>query len=123
MTRYPKLFATVLFLIGGFIVISLSRPTRATAEPPARPISAADEQSIRPFQFKASDDALADLRQRIVATRWPDRETVADDSQGVRLATMQALAKYWAKDYDWRKIESKLNALPQFITTIDGLDI
>ena len=63
------------------------------------------------------------LRERVAATRWPDQETVADDSQGVQLATMQELARYWATDYDWRKCEAKLNALPQFVTEIDGLDI
>jgi pimeloyl-ACP methyl ester carboxylesterase len=70
-----------------------------------------------------SDEALTDLRQRITATRWADKETVADDSQGVPLSLMQDLAPYWATDYDWRKAEAKLNALPQFITQIDGLDI
>ena len=69
------------------------------------------------------DEALADLRRRILATRWPEKETVTDESQGVQLATMQKLARYWATEYDWRKIEAKLNALPQFITEIDGLDI
>ena len=66
---------------------------------------------------------LDELRRRIKATRWPDRETVTDQSQGVQLATMQALARYWATEYDWRKVEARLNALPQFITEIDGLDI
>jgi pimeloyl-ACP methyl ester carboxylesterase len=83
----------------------------------------AEDTSIRPFHFKASEEALADLRQRIAATRWPDGETVTDASQGVQLATMQKLAQYWATDYDWRKCEAKLNALPQFVTTINGLDI
>ena len=69
------------------------------------------------------EEALVDLRRRIAATRWPERETVTDASQGVQLATIQALARYWATEYDWRKIEAKLNALPQFITEIDGLDI
>ena len=69
------------------------------------------------------EEALVDLRRRIAATRWPERETVADQSQGVQLATMQELARYWATDYDWRKCEAQLNALPQFITEIDGLDI
>src|SRR5262245_60192618 len=78
---------------------------------------------IRQFQFHASDDALADLRRRILATRWPDKETVADETQGLRLTTMQRLAQYWASDYDWRKCEKRLNALPQFVTNIDGLDI
>jgi len=84
---------------------------------------AADKNAIRPFHFKASDEALADMRKRINATRWPDKETVSDQSQGVQLATVKALAAYWGKNYDWRKCEAKLNALPQFITTIDGADI
>jgi pimeloyl-ACP methyl ester carboxylesterase len=81
------------------------------------------EDAIRPFQATFSDADLADLRNRIVATRWPERETVADTTQGVQLATTQALAQYWATEYDWRKCEAKLNALPNFITEIDGLDI
>jgi pimeloyl-ACP methyl ester carboxylesterase len=83
----------------------------------------ADDTSIRPFTFHASDEALADLKRRVIATKWPERETVSDDTQGVQLATMQKLAEYWAKNYDWRKIEGKLNSYPQFITNIDGLDI
>jgi pimeloyl-ACP methyl ester carboxylesterase len=83
--------------------------------------SAAD--AIHPFSVVFPDEALADLRRRILATRWPEKETVTDESQGVQLATIQKLARYWATDYDWRKIEAKLNALPQFITEIDGLDI
>src|SRR5262249_23159504 len=79
--------------------------------------------AIRPFQFHASEKALTDLRRRLVATQWPERETVTDTSQGVPLATMRELARYWATDYDWRKCEAKLNSLPQFITRIDGLDI
>jgi pimeloyl-ACP methyl ester carboxylesterase len=79
--------------------------------------------AIRPFHVKVSDLALKDLRSRIKDTRWPDKETVNDPSQGVQLATMQKLASYWGTDYDWRKVEAKLNALPQFTTTIDGLDI
>src|SRR5262245_60843072 len=84
---------------------------------------AAEDQSIRPFTFNAPQAKLDDLRRRIKATQWPEKETVADDTQGVPLATMQELARYWATDYDWRKAEAKLNALPQFITNIDGLDI
>jgi pimeloyl-ACP methyl ester carboxylesterase len=79
--------------------------------------------SIRPFHINVSEAALVDLRQRIKDTRWPDKETVTDHSQGVPLATMKELARYWATDYDWRKCEAKLNALPQFVTTIDGVDI
>jgi hypothetical protein len=79
--------------------------------------------TIRPFQVHVPDEDLVDLRRRIAATRWPDKETVADQSQGVPLATMQELTRYWATDYDWRKAEAKLNAYPQVVTTIDGLDI
>ena len=79
--------------------------------------------AIRPFSFHAPDDALVDLRRRINATKWPERETVADASQGVQLATMQKLARYWGTEYDWRPCEARLNALPQFMTEIDGLDI
>ena len=82
-----------------------------------------DDDTIRPFQIDVPQEAVEDMRRRIAATRWPDRETVTDDSQGVSLATMQALAGYWATDYDWRTCEAKLNALPQFMTEIDGLDI
>ena len=84
---------------------------------------AADKDAIRPFHVSIPEEALVDLRRRIAATRWPDKETVADQSQGVPLATMQELARYWATDYDWRTCEAKLNALPQFMTEIDGLDI
>src|SRR6185436_10457530 len=83
----------------------------------------AGHPAVKPFTFKATDADLEDLRARIAATRWPDRETVDDDSQGVPLALMQDLARYWATEYDWRKVEARLNALPQFITEIDGLDI
>ena len=78
---------------------------------------------VRPFSFNVPEADLIELRRRINATKWPEQETVADASQGVQLATMQALARYWGTDYDWRKVEAKLNALPQFITEIDGLDI
>ena len=79
--------------------------------------------AIRPFSVHASDADLKDLRQRILATKWPKKEAVADATQGVQLATIQKLAHYWVTDYDWRKFEAKLNALPQFITNIDGVDI
>src|SRR5689334_8123268 len=78
---------------------------------------------IRPFQVNVPEAELAELRRRINATKWPERETVTDASQGIQLATIQALARYWGTDYDWRACEAKLNALPQFITEIDGLDI
>jgi pimeloyl-ACP methyl ester carboxylesterase len=90
---------------------------------PADRRQTATSVSIRPFRVEFSDAALADLRRRIKNTQWPEKETVADESQGVPLATMRDLARYWATDYDWRKVEQRLNALPQFITNIDGLDI
>ena len=84
---------------------------------------ATDKDAIRPFHTSVPDTELSELRRRVQATKWPERETVPDATQGVQLATMQALARYWATEYDWRKIEAKLNALPQFMTEIDGLDI
>ena len=81
------------------------------------------KETIRPFHVNVPEAELTELRRRIEATRWPDRETVGDQSQGVQLATMQKLARYWATEYDWRKVEARLKALPQFITEIDGLDI
>ena len=79
--------------------------------------------AIRPFRVEFPEDAIADLRRRIAATRWPERETVADDSQGVPLETMQDLLHYWGTEYDWSACEARLNALPNFVTEIDGLDI
>jgi epoxide hydrolase-like protein len=81
------------------------------------------DNTVRSFRINVPQAALDDLRRRIAATRWPDKETVADRSQGTQLAKLQELVRYWGTDYDWRKVEAKLNALPQFITTIDGLDI
>jgi pimeloyl-ACP methyl ester carboxylesterase len=98
-------------------------PTSQPSKQGDSPMSTSEDIAIRPFRFEAPEDALVDLRRRIAATRWPDKETVADSSQGVQLVTMQELARYWATDYDWRKIEARLNALPQFTTEIDGLEI
>jgi hypothetical protein len=89
--------------------MSEGQPARATA--------------IRPFHVDIAEDALEDLRHRVMATNWPEKETVADQSQGVPLAMIQELGRYWATEYDWRKCEAALNARPQFITEIDGLDI
>jgi pimeloyl-ACP methyl ester carboxylesterase len=83
----------------------------------------AKDDAVRPFQVGFPEAELAELRRRVNATRWPERETVTDDSQGVRLAMMQDLARYWGTDYDWRRCEAKLSALPNFVTEIDGLDI
>jgi pimeloyl-ACP methyl ester carboxylesterase len=89
----------------------------------ATDVAAGDKTAVRPFQVGFPEEEIAELRRRINATRWPERETVADDSQGVPLALMQDLARYWATDYDWSRCEAQLKALPHFITEIDGLDI
>jgi hypothetical protein len=85
--------------------------------------AAVEDRSIRPFTVQVPQAALDDPRRRIAATRWPDQETVPDQSQGIQLAKLQELVRYWGGGYDWRKAEAKLNAWPQFVTTIDGLDI
>jgi pimeloyl-ACP methyl ester carboxylesterase len=90
---------------------------------PAAARAAAEDGAIRPFRVNVPEKQLADLRRRINATRWPDKETVGDRSQGPQLANLQEIVRYWGTDYDWRKAEAKLNALPQFMTTIDGVDI
>jgi pimeloyl-ACP methyl ester carboxylesterase len=90
---------------------------------PQRSNQAVDDNAIRPFRVNVPEAELTELRWRIEATRWPDRETVRDATQGVQLATTEALARYWSTEYDWRKAEARLNAVPQFITQIDGLDI
>jgi pimeloyl-ACP methyl ester carboxylesterase len=94
----------------------------AAVDEDRRLVGATDGDAIRPFRVHFSDAELAELRRRISATRWPDRETVDDQSQGPQLATLQKLARYWATEYDWRNVEARLNALPNFVTTIDGLD-
>jgi pimeloyl-ACP methyl ester carboxylesterase len=86
-------------------------------------LAAADDSTIRPFKINVSEQVIVDLRRRLAATRWPDKETVTDQSQGVQLAKLQELVGYWGSGYDWRKVEARLNALPQFMTTIDGVDI
>ncbi|HSL03954.1 MAG TPA: epoxide hydrolase [Nitrospiraceae bacterium] len=121
-----RLLAT-LAAAGAFGLLLLAGPsysqTVPAADAQASVIAVAEDNAIRPFHNNIPEEALLDLRRRIAATRWPDKETVSDQSQGVQLATMQKLAHYWATDYDWRKVEARLNALPQFVTTIDGLDI
>jgi pimeloyl-ACP methyl ester carboxylesterase len=94
-----------------------------TGNVPVSTNGSSDAAAIRPFEVQFPDEALDDLRRRVVATRWPEKETVADDSQGVPLAIMQRLAHDWVTDYDWRRCEAKLNGLPQFVTAIEGLDI
>jgi pimeloyl-ACP methyl ester carboxylesterase len=102
---------------------SLLGVDKTTALTPKGEWLMSSETEIRPFGVGIPEEAIADLRRRITATRWPERETVADDSQGVRLAIMQELARYWRTGYDWRKCEVRLNDLPHFMTEIDGLDI
>ncbi|VVD83056.1 multidrug MFS transporter [Pandoraea aquatica] len=114
---------TALASIGMFMPAWASAAQPSQAAPSASASTQAVDTSIRPFQFHASEQSLKDLRQRIAATKWPSRELVNDGTQGVQLETMKKLAQYWANDYDWRRVESKLNALPQFVTNIDGVDI
>jgi pimeloyl-ACP methyl ester carboxylesterase len=104
-------------------VVLFGTTTSAQQGPAANEPVTNPDAEIRPFHVHFSDGALADLRRRVLATNWPDRETVSDLSQGLNLETMKALAHYWTTEYDWRKIEARLNALPQFITNIDGVDI
>lgn len=85
--------------------------------------AAASNDAIHPFRIHIPEEELVDLRRRLAATRWPDKETVTDQSQGAQLAKLRGLVQYWGTDYDWRKVEAALNALPQFITNIDGTDI
>jgi pimeloyl-ACP methyl ester carboxylesterase len=118
------------FALGLLAVASYFQTVSAADSPvfsppplPAEFRAVADDTSIRPFHINVPEEQLVDLRARIAATRWPDKETVNDESQGIRLAEMQGLVRYWGTDYDWRKCEAKLNALPEFVTTIDGVDI
>jgi pimeloyl-ACP methyl ester carboxylesterase len=105
-------------------LLGFSRSVKAMTNVMTDAVQQANAQvAIRPFHVKVSEAELADLRRRIGATKWPERETVPDESQGVRLATTQKLARYWGTEYDWRKCEQRLNALPNFVTEIDGLDI
>ncbi|SEI54758.1 Pimeloyl-ACP methyl ester carboxylesterase [Dyadobacter sp. SG02] len=105
------------------IAASLLATGLAIAAPVNAQSASRGDESIRPYKIHIPDAELADLKHRITATRWPDSELVKDETQGVQLATMKALAGYWATKYDWRKVESRLNALPQFVTNIDGVDI
>jgi pimeloyl-ACP methyl ester carboxylesterase len=123
MSAVGTALAFAPFVDWGKFLSQLNVAKRATAERPAGTQAKTDKTAIRPFRVNIPEAELTELRRRIKATRWPERETVTDESQGVQLATIQELARYWATDYDWRKVEAKLNALPQFMTEIDGLDI
>ena len=102
---------------------TMTSQLQSAAPTSAPPRAAAEGTAVRPFRIRVPKSELVELRRRIMATRWPDKETVGDHSQGVPLAMVRELARYWATDYDWRKCEAKLNAVPQFMTTLDGLDI
>jgi pimeloyl-ACP methyl ester carboxylesterase len=117
MAKRNKLFTNTV-ATGGLILQTLLSSAQSGSSG-----NTSSNETIRPFHVNIPEKQLTDLKQRILATKWPERETVNDQSQGVQLATMQALAKYWATEYDWHKCEAKLKALPQFVTTIDGLDI
>ncbi len=112
---------TILAATAAFGALGLAASAVSAAAP--APGAAEGDDAIRPFRIEAPEEALVDLRRRLAATRWPDREIVADQSQGVQLATLQALVRYWETQHDWRKAEARLNGLPQFATRIDGLDI
>ncbi len=115
--------AAVLFGMIGSANAQSRQITTGAVPLPAKLSAAAEDKSIRPFHVNVPEEPLGDLRRRIAATRWPDRETVNDRSQGAQLANLQELVRYWGTDYDWRKAEAKLNSLPQFVTTVDGVDI
>jgi pimeloyl-ACP methyl ester carboxylesterase len=122
--------APLYSFVAGMLTLSSAQTVPAAgarasinSAPPAQQHSAAEETAIRPFRVNVPEADLVDLRRRIAATRWPDKETVTDQSQGVPLAKLQELVRYWGTEYDWRKAEAKLNALPQFMTRIDGLDV
>src|SRR5262249_14868346 len=115
----PEAAPSRVTAVAAFVLSCLTLAAGAGAAPPPDP----DPTAVRPFQIRIPEDQLADLRRRIAATRWPDKETVADPSQGVPLDKLKELVEYWGSGYDWRKGETKSNALPQFITTIDGVDI
>lgn len=104
-------------------VATVTKTKTGSSMPQPGTMRSIDTDAIRPFRVHVPEKAITDLRRRIRETRWPDQETVTDRTQGVQLATMKELVRYWLTDYDWRKAEAKLNALPQFVTTIDGVDI
>ena len=119
----PITLTAAIVVVALVLLVLASTSVRRRADTAVHAAANNSGSDIRPFRVSFPDEALVDLRRRIAATQWPERETVADASQGVPLATIQELARYWATEYDWRKGEKRLNALPQFITEIDGLDI
>ena len=116
-----RAFLSAVVATGAFLVAPADVPGYAQNAAAAQSPTAATDTGVRPFRVNVPEQALTDLRQRIKATRWPDKET--DQSQGAQLARLQELVGYWGSGYDWRKVEAKLNGLPQFTTNIDGVDI
>jgi hypothetical protein len=130
MTQIERVKCAALATLSlGLVALPSSAQTNRVAESPSASVIAgkqhatADDKAIRPFRIKVPEETLTDFGRRLAATRWPDKETVTDRSQGVQLATLKDLMNYWQTTYDWRKAEARLNALPQFMTTIDGVDI
>ena len=137
MRRHDKLLSVAAGTLGLLLFANpnyaqtMTSPTTTTTDtktsvgsrPATKSRTSTDNTAIRPFTVNIRDEQIADLKRRLVATRWPDKETVADASQGAQLAQLQELVRYWGTDYDWRKGEAKLNAFPQFVTNIDGVDI
>ena len=132
--KRTRIMAAAVLLAAGALLLEVAHAQQQTrsiddshaviySQPSTHARTATLSNEILPFRVNVPDDALVDLRKRVLATRWPDKETVGDRSQGVQLAKLQELVRYWGTDYNWRKVEATLNALPQFITTIDGLDI
>ncbi|HYP68863.1 MAG TPA: epoxide hydrolase N-terminal domain-containing protein, partial [Thiobacillaceae bacterium] len=113
------LFAATVSLASSPIVLG-QQPAQSSVQPQSIAGVRTEDGTIRSFHINVPEEQLVDLRRRIAATRWPDRETVNDQSQGIPLAKLQELVRYWGTGYDWRKAEARLNALPQFVTTIDG---
>src|SRR3954451_17839587 len=116
LTTSAAVFLTMAAAIG-------LTPAHLAAQTAATPVTAPEDTAIRPFRVNIPEEELVDLRRRIATTRWPDQATVTAQSQGIQLAKLRPLVAYWGTGYDWRKAEAKLNALPQFVTRIDGVDI
>ena len=123
MSRFEPNRRAVLVAAAAAGAFGLAASVIPVAAATARPEVGEGDDAIRPFRIEVPEDALVDLRRRLAATRWPDREIVADQSQGVQLGTLQQLVRYWETQHDWGKVEARLNGLPQFVTRIDGLDI
>src|SRR5271155_5007654 len=117
MSQLEKVLCGTTFLLSG------ATSANSATTPDAQAKSTGARDAIRPYHIHVPEQALVELRARLRATRWPEKETVSDRSQGNQLATMQEIVRYWERDYDWRKIEARLNSFPNFVTTIDGVDI